>query len=314
MEAVQLALEAMATRFEIVLQGPSARTLRAAGEEALAEIERVERQLSLYIPESEIARVNTRAAFEPVCVSPPVFALLKQARQLSEATQGAFDVTLAPLVRSWGFMGGDGAPPDVDELRQARQSIGFHNLLLDESGQTVRFARAGAMIDLGAIGKGFAIDRAAAVLREAGVERALLHGGTSTVCAMGQPFDADAWKVVVDMPTKVTGRPAFAPEDVLAVVPLRDETLSVSAVWGRSFSMKGRLCGHVMDPRTGEPVNGAVLAALALPSATETDALSTALLVMGASGLDAIGRLRSSARAFVVTPRGAEWEIARCGL
>lgn len=336
MESVRLALEAMATRFEIVLQGPSARALRAAGEEALAEIERLEREISPYLAESGIAQANARAAFEPVRLSPAVFSLLKQAVSLSEATGGAFDVAAAPLVRAWGFMGGNGHPPDPEELRRAREAAGFQHLRLDEEAQTVRFTHPGAGIDVGAIGKGFAIDRAAVLLRDAGVERALLHGGTSTVCAIGRPFDAEAWKVTIDLPershrtgilpvqTRDFGSATRSEEpsgagsrqdacSTLAVVPLRDETLSVSAVWGRSFENAGRQCGHVINPRTGEPVSGAVLAAVALPSATETDALSTALLVLGEAGLERILAIRPAARALTATPREAGLEIARLG-
>src|SRR5438309_271553 len=112
MPSVTLARDAMATRFEIVLQGENPVSLRAAGEEALDEIARLENQLSLYRPTSEIAHLNARAAHEAVRVSPGVFALLQQARQLSEESGGAFDITIAPLVRAWGFMGGSGELPN----------------------------------------------------------------------------------------------------------------------------------------------------------------------------------------------------------
>ena len=135
----------MATRFEIVLHGSNPVALRAAGEEALAEVERVEAQLSLYRNTSEIARVNARAAREPVLVSPAVFRLLAQAKSLSEASGGAFDVTVAPLVRAWGFMGGNGRMPEAGVVEEARSLVGFSNVLLDPKERTVRFARDGVM-------------------------------------------------------------------------------------------------------------------------------------------------------------------------
>src|SRR6185436_12336620 len=104
MPPVTLACNAMATRFEIVLHGDNPVALRAAGEEALREIERLEAQLSLYRPASEIFHLNARAAREPVKVSPALFALLQRAKRLHEETDGAFDITIAPLVRCWGFM------------------------------------------------------------------------------------------------------------------------------------------------------------------------------------------------------------------
>src|SRR5688572_1523820 len=271
----------MATRFEIVLHGDNPVALRAAGEEALDEIERIEAQLSLYRNTSEIAHINVRAAREAVQVSPAVFRLLEQARKLSQETGGAFDITIAPLVRCWGFMGGTGALPSQDAITDARSKTGMHLVELNANNFTIRFAREGVMLDLGAIGKGYAIERATTILREEGITSAILHGGTSTVSAIGCPLDANAWKIAIERPIENPG----IPPTTLAVVPLNDESLSVSAVWGRSFQSGNKTFGHVIDPRTGEPTNAAVLSAVVLPSATETDALSTALLTLGPAGL-----------------------------
>src|SRR5512146_1689726 len=118
MPVVTLARHAMATRFEIVLHGENPVALRAAGEEALDEIDRLEAQLSLFRPSSEVAHVNARAAHEPVRVSPSLFALLEQARRLTQESDGAFDITIAPLVRCWGFMGESGRQPSAAELAE----------------------------------------------------------------------------------------------------------------------------------------------------------------------------------------------------
>ena len=190
----------MATRFELVLHGENTSSLRAAGEEALAEVERIENQLSLYRPGSEIAQVNARAAYEAVRVSPEVFSLLQHAAKLSAETGGAFDITIAPLVRCWGFMGANGKMPTPEEVAEAREKVGMRHVQLDVSNLTVRFAREGVMLDLGAIGKGYAVERGAEILREAGVTSALFHGGTSTVYAIGHPPGDDAWKVAFDAP------------------------------------------------------------------------------------------------------------------
>ncbi len=298
METVALARNAMATRFEIVLHGGSAVALRAAGEEALDEIDRLEGRLSLYRPTSEIAHVNSGAARSPVRVSPVIFHLLQQAHGLSQATNGAFDITIAPLVRCWGFMGGTGQMPQPEEVSEARSKVGMSLVKLNPEDFTVTFAREGVMIDLGAIGKGFALERAAECLREAGVTSALLNAGTSTVFALGHPPEQDYWKVAIESPpgAAVGGRP-----DMVATVPLHDEALSVSAVWGRAFQSGGKRYGHVLDPRTGHPVRGALLSAVALPSATEADALSTALLVLGDAGHDALAKLRPGIRTLVLT-------------
>src|SRR5512141_1832522 len=131
MHCVTLARHAMATRFELVLHGENPVALRAAGEEALDEIDRLEEQLSLFRPSSEIAYLNARAAREPVKVSPPLLALLQHARKIYDETGGAFDVTIAPLVRCWGFMGGSGQMPRQEEVEDARQKVGMHLVELD---------------------------------------------------------------------------------------------------------------------------------------------------------------------------------------
>jgi thiamine biosynthesis lipoprotein len=300
----------MATRFELVLPGDNTIALRAAGEEALDEIDRIEGQLSLYRPTSEIAHLNARAANEPVRVTPSLFALLEQALDLSTITDGAFDITIGPLVRCWGFMYGTGHIPAGEDLASAQARVGMNLIELDPANRTVRFKREGVTLDLGAIGKGYAIERAAGLLREAGVTSALLHGGTSTVYALGHPPEQKFWTVAIDHPPEVVNGSA----PVLATIPLRDEAMSVSAVWGKCFQAEGQILGHIIDPRRGAPVSGALLSAVVLPSATETDALSTALLVLGAEGQQMIRELRPKARTLVLTKSAGQLHVEGDGI
>jgi thiamine biosynthesis lipoprotein len=173
----------------------------------------------------------------------------------------------------------------------------MQHVRLDGIEHTVCFAKPGMMIDLGAIGKGYAIERAAELLREAGVVSGLIHGGTSTVYALGAPPGADAWSVALEAPPSgfpaVTGR-------IPDRIQLRDAALSVSAIWGRCFQTGQTFYGHVLDPRTGWPVTGVLMSALVLPSATESDALSTALLTLGEAGLELFSRKRPRIPAMVV--------------
>lgn len=291
----------MATRFEIALHGSHPAPLRAAAEEALEEIERFEALLSIYRPSSALSQINTHASHRPVQVEPRVFRFLLRARALSILTLGAFDITAAPLFRAWGFIGGSGSTPSPDTLDAARTHVGWHHVQLDESNRTVEFDHPEVFLDPGAIGKGYALDRATELLREAGVECALIHGGTSTVCAIGHPPGDDAWSVA--LPTAKLALPASAPRDVPdsanRVLRLRDESLSVSAVWGKSFENAGRVFGHVIDPRSGEPVLGSRMAAVITPGATESDAVSTALLVLGMEGIHALQDAFPGARMIV---------------
>jgi FAD:protein FMN transferase len=311
---VTVARYAMATRFEIVLHGSNAIALRAAGEAALDEIERLEAQLSLYRATSEVSQINARASREPVRVEPSLFRLLQQAKSLSEETQGAFDITIAPLMRAWGLMGGKGNVPTAAELKKARAQVGMHVVELDPANFTISFSRPGVMLDFGAIGKGYAIEQAADILREAGIKSALIHGGTSTVYAIGAPPNAATWKIAIQHPDNeaplLSGRADHPAEPPLAIVDLRDEALSVSAIWGKSFRIRRKTSGHIIDPRTGHPVQHAALAAVILPSATETDALSTALLTLGLPGHKAIQALRSRIRSLVLEPSKPGYKIS----
>ena len=178
-------------------------------------------------------------------------------------------------------MGGDGRMPRPEEVAEARAKVGMALVQLNPGDFTVRFAREGVMLDLGAIGKGYAVERAAEVLREAGVTSALLHGGTSTVQAIGQPPGEEFWKIAIETPPRAPD----TPPTLLATVPLKDEAMSVSGVLGniRFRRREGPLATSLTRAPASRPM-GTVLAAVVLPSATETDALSTALLTLGSAG------------------------------
>ena len=271
-ETVTVAAEAMATRFEVALHGAAEATLRAAAEEALAEITRLESMLSLYQPTSEIAHINTRGAQEPVPVSPEVFTLLEQCVALGEQTRGAFDITLAPLMRCWRFMNDTGGAPSETDLAEARANRGWPQLWLNPEQTSVQLATEGAMLDLGSVGKGYALEQAAALLQENEFENFLIHGGTSTVCARGVQADGAPWRIAVEHPD--------ADQPPLSIVDLQNESLSVSGIGGKSFiDNAGVEQGHVIDPRTGRPTQAARVAAVVCHSATVSDAWATALLV-----------------------------------
>lgn len=270
----------MATRFELLLCGEDAVRLRAAGEEALREIERLEAQLSFYNPASEICWINAHAAQQAVRVEPRLFGLLQRCRELHALTAGTFDITIGPLMRAWRFVRDRGQIPSADELAAARAVTGMQHLELDEDNFSVRFDRPGVEIDLGGYGKGRAVECAMNILAENGVTNALLHGGTSSVCAMGQQPDGQPWRVALQQP--------FAADDEPLMIELTDRALSVSAIHGKSFSRDGKTYGHIIDPRDGQPVSQIPAAAAAGPSAADCEALSKALLVQGADALPAL--------------------------
>ncbi len=272
-----LSLNAMATRFELVLHGDDPARLNSIGEEALREIERLDAQLSIYRPDSDLCLINALSASEPVKTDPRLFRLLQRCTQLSELTDNAFDITIAPLMHAWGFLGESGRMANPEDIRQAMEVTGMQHVRFNDGDFTITFDSKGVMLDLGAIGKGYAIEKAVEILREQGVTSALLHGGTSTIYGLGAQLDGTPWEIAIKHPTDT--------DKHLDVVELCDSALSVSAVHGKSFKQNGIEYGHVIDPRTGQPTQDALSAAVIGPCPTETDALSTALLVLGKPGL-----------------------------
>ncbi len=277
---VRAARRAMATTFEMIFPHGTPRALEAATE-ALDEIDRVEALLSVYREDSEVARVNASAAHEPVPVSQELYRLVEECARLSAATAGAFDITAGPLVQVWGFAARRPRVPDTCTLEEARGAVGMAHVALDAAAQTVRFLHPDVRLNFGSIGKGYALDRAAACLRGAGVETALLHGGHSSVYAVGAGPTGQGWPVGIRHPWR-PGR--------LAVVRLADQGLGTSASTHQHLVHDGRRLGHILDPRTGWPAEGVASASAIAASATEADALATAFYVLGLEGTRAYCR------------------------
>jgi thiamine biosynthesis lipoprotein len=285
----------MATYFEVTLWGKDASYLDSVAQECFDEIHRIEGQLSLYREDTDIFELNALGAHRPVVLDPRVFAVLQEASRLSVETGGAFDVTVGPLVRAWGFLGASGQLPDPHDVEEARQRVGMELVELLPENHSARFLREGVMVDLGAIGKGYALLQVAELIRDYEVPGGLVHGGTSTVVAVGGQPDGTAWPVAIQDPADETR--------ILTVVSLRDNALSVSAVHGKSFTEGDTRYGHVIDPRSGQPVQKAILAAVVCPNATESDALSTALLIEGEAMLQNLTS-RPQTAGLIVLPDG----------
>ncbi len=264
---------AMGTVFAIYLYAQDGQQARASFEVAFEEIERLEEALSNYRTSSELSRLNRLAAHQAVTTDPEVFALLETSLAYSQRSDGAFDVTVGPLMRAWGFFRGEGHYPTNKELRSALENVGSEKVQLDATKRTVRFATPGVELDLGAIGKGYAVDRVAGVLREAGVAAALVDAGSSTLYAMNAPPGKNGWTVRVPRPGDNS--------QTVSTVTLRNESLSTSGSYEKFFQLDGRRYCHVMDPRKGTPVQGVLQATLIASDSTTTDALSNAMFVMG---------------------------------
>lgn len=271
---LRFARRAMATTFEVVLPLGTTHAQYLA-DAALDEIDRLEAQLTVYRADSDVSRLNERAAVAPVEVDARLFELLIRAQRLWQETDGAFDITLGALIKAWGFFRRQGRVPAEQDLAQARQCSGFAHVHLDAERRSVSFDQAGVEINLGSIGKGYAVDQAVANLRrQFGVTDLLIHGGHSSVVALGnEPGLARGWSIGLRDPDDHERR--------LAVIRLHNRALGVSAAAYQHFVHEGRKLGHILDPRSGQPARGVRLAAVTAPSAAEADALATAFYILG---------------------------------
>jgi thiamine biosynthesis lipoprotein len=283
--------------------GSEARALPAVVAEALDELDRVDRLLSHYRGDSPLSRLNREAANGAVAVEPELADVLDQCLRWSRESDGAFDVTVGPLMKAWGFFRDEGRVPDREELTRVLQAVGYRHVLLDRRAGTVRFDRPGVELDLGGIGKGYAVDRAVALLRRRGIESALVNLGGSSVYGLGAPPGKSAWEVGIQDPTD-------AAKAALSV-RLRDRALSVSGGYARFFEQDGVTYAHILDPRTGQPVQGVLSVAILSDSATDGDALDDVLFVQGIERAGSYLK-RPGTEAFFFLPRpGGRWRLAR---
>jgi thiamine biosynthesis lipoprotein len=305
---VSVSREAMACTFEIALNAGQYPGGTDAAIEALDLVDRLEDQLTIYREHSEVSRLNRRAASDAVEVERGLFDLLVQAKRLFDETGGAVDITSGPLTRIWGFYRRQGQMPTRGEIDEALSRVGSQNLILEGGIPSVRFGRPGMELNLGAIGKGYALDRAAEHLASQGVGDFLIHGGASSVLALGGrdrvgegergragdtlspllplspsssrpspepliPSSAPGWLVALKHPLK--------PDERLVEFTLVNQALGTSGSGTQFFHYQGKRYGHILDPRTGWPADKVLAATVIAPKAALADALSTAFYVGG---------------------------------
>jgi thiamine biosynthesis lipoprotein len=267
---LRFARRAMATTFEVILpfDTPTAHEFAQA---ALDEIDRLETQLTVYRDTSEVSRLNAKAAHHPVRVERNLFDLLTLATKIHRDTDGAFDISVGALIKTWGFFRREGRVPTPQERADVRERIGMQHVVLDAQRQTIFFRRQGLEINLGSIGKGYALDCAAKL---ANTNHILLHGGHSSVLAMGNETPTSSgWTLGLTDPEQ--------PQRRRGLVHLRNRGMATSAITHQHFEHEGRKLGHLLDPRSAWPAEGILSATVTAPSAAEADALATAFFILG---------------------------------
>lgn len=266
-------IDAMGSLTSIVAYGENASRLHVAVTQALDEMGRLDAMLSNYKPHSEWSEMNRSAGARPVHVSKELFDLLEACVNYSRESDGAFDISVGPLMKVWGFYKGTGHLANANELANAMQYVGYRNIILDPKSQTVEFAKNGVELDPGGIGKGYAVDRLVAVLRRNGIRKALVSAGGSSIYALGAPPGKKGWLIKLNDPQDASKSAAN--------IILRDESLSTSGSTEKFFMADGRRWSHIMDPRSGRPATGMLSVSVIAPDTIDSEAWAKPYFILG---------------------------------
>ena len=284
----------MGTVFEITAYVSDKYKADKAFNDVFKEINRLDYLMSNYKEESELSKVNKYAASEPTDCDNELAYVIEQSLRYSDITDGAFDITVGPLMKKWGFFKEQGKIPGKEELESVLKSVSYKNIIIEEKikkslfrdpgvVKTVSFRNSGTQIDLGGIGKGYAVDMAIRVLRGNGINSALINFA-GNIYAYGTPPGKDSWVIGLQHPRKG--------ERLLGSFEIKDKAVSTSGDYEKFFTIDGERYSHIIDPRTGYPVKGIVSVTIVTDNATRADALSTGVFVLGLEkGMDLIEKL-----------------------
>jgi len=256
----------MGTFLEIQAYGSSEASIDHAMNLAFEEVDRIEQHLSTYKANSQISQLNQHGADAPVALSHEVFELLKRSKEITHQTNGAFDITVGPIVQLWRHA--NNSVPDARAIEQSTKSVGMHHIHLDEKNLTAWFDTKGVRVDLGGIGKGYAMDRAAEMLKQQGIQRAMLSFG-GHILALDPPPGKSGWNILIRDPDQ---EDAFIHD-----MEIQNASVATTANDQRGYRINGKRYSHIIHPATGLPVEGKASVTVITKIAEEGDALSTAL-------------------------------------
>ena len=267
----------MGTMFDVIVYHPSRPDAEQAIEKAMAEIVRLDQVMSHYKADSSLSKLNREGGTGFMAVEPSLYEVIQESISFSRHSGGAFDVTIAPLLRTWKNAYADGRRPTANEISEAKRCVGYEKIET-VAPDRIRFRSDCVELDLGGIGKGYAVDRAIAILKAAGIRHALVNAGGSSITAFGAPPGTKGWQVTVG---------------ARKVVLLRDSSMSTS-----------QQSGEILDPRTGSPANTTMAVSVLTRSGTTADALSTTLVIVPiAEGMKLLDRF-PDASAFWISAGG----------
>ena len=266
-------IDAMGSVTTVLAYGEDPARLHAAISDALNEMRRLDELLSNYKPHSEWSEMNRTAAQQPFHASEELFKLLEACIDYSRQSEGTFDISVGPLMKVWGFYKGSGHLAGNSAVSAALERVGYKNIILDPEKRTVRFAQKGIELDPGGVGKGYAVDHMMDILRNDGVQSALVSAGGSSIYALGTPPEKDGWNINLMDPRK--------PTEPIETVTLRDESLSTSGSYEKFFYADGKRWSHIMDPRTGYPSHGVLSVSIIAPKTLDSEVWAKPYYILG---------------------------------
>lgn len=238
---------------------------------AFGAIKDVDRLMNLYNKDSEVANINKNATSFPIKISSDTFWVINKSIEFSELSKGAFDVSIEPLVELWGFGKGKNRIPLESELQKKMSLVNYNNIILNKSDSSIYLNKMGMKIDLGAIAVGYAVDKAVKNLKDIAIENALINAG-GEIYALGSPPKKKAWKVGIQHPRRKN--------ELLGTIDLKNKAISTSGDYENYFEENGKRYCHIINAKTGQPVNGVMSVTVIADSTIDADALSTALMLM----------------------------------
>ena len=281
----QRTLKLMGSRFDVTVVSNSKEIANKYIDTAVAEISRIEKLISSWDPNSQTSLINNNAGIKPVKVDVELFDLIQRALKISKLTSGAFDISYASMDRIWTFNDTMKTMPSSEKIKNSVKKVGYKNIILNEKEQTVFLKTKGMKIGFGAIGKGYAADKAKALLKAKCVKAGIINA-SGDLNTWGKQQDGESWKVAIKNPLNKN--------KVFALIPISETAVVTSGNYEKFVVLNGKRYSHIIDPRTGYPSSGIVSVSVFAPSAELADALATSIFVMGKDvGLDFINQLKN---------------------
>lgn len=288
-------LTLMGSRFDITVIAENEKSSDAYIKIAIDEIKRIERLISSWDSNSQTTLINKNAGIQPVKVDKELFELIERAVKISKLTDGAFDISYASMDRIWKFDGSMKTMPKGDAIKQSVANVGYHNIILDKSRATVYLKKKGMKIGFGAIGKGYAADKAKKLLQEKGVKGGIINA-SGDMNTWGKQTNGKPWNIGITNPLNKN--------KIFALFPLDNSAVVTSGNYEKFVVFNGKRYTHIIDPRTGYPSSGIVSVSVFAPSAEIADALATSIFVMGSDvGLNLINQMKG-VECIIVTDTG----------